>query len=146
MVNKKADKITNKASQVFKGRVVAAKTAHTATVLLESKKTHPLYKKSYARSKKYLVQDDLGVKAGNVVEIIKCKPVSRNKHFKIIKVIGTNMEAIITEQLKEEAQAAIAEVLPAEVKEPEETIPPKETEESEKEDKKKKIVKKVKGK
>lgn len=138
--------MANKVSQVFKGRVVASKTAQTATVLLESRKTHPLYKKSYARSKRYLVQDDLGVKMGDLVEITKCKPISKNKHFKIIKVVGTNMEAIITEQLKEEAQAAIAEVLPADVKEPKEIVPPEEIEKPEKEDKKKKIVKKVKEK
>ena len=106
-------KTMEKTKQVFKGRVIAAKTLHTATVLLESRKTHPLYKKSYAHSKKYLVEDDLGVKAGDLVEIIKCK----NKHFKIMKVIGRDMEAIVTEQLKEEAQAAIEEVLPVEKEE-----------------------------
>ncbi len=110
-------KTMEKTKQVFKGRVIAAKTLHTATVLLESRKTHPLYKKSYAHSKKYLVEDDLGVKAGDLVEIIKCKPMSKNKHFKIMKVIGRDMEAIVTEQLKEEAQAAIEEVLPVEKEE-----------------------------
>lgn len=111
-VNNTVEK-TVRISQIFKGRVVAAKTIHTATVLLERRKTHPLYKKSFARSKKYLVHDDLGVKAGDLVEITKCKPISKNKHFEIIKVVGRDMEAIITEKLKEEAQAAIEEVLPA---------------------------------
>lgn len=114
----KVSKTSLRVSQIFRGRVIAAKTAHTATVLLERRKIHPLYKKSYARSKKYLVQDDLGVKAGDLVEITKCKPVSKNKHFKIIKVVGRDMKAIITQQLKEEAQAAIEEVLPVEKEEP----------------------------
>lgn len=127
-------------TQVFKGRVVSSKTAQTATVLLERKKTHPLYKKSYSRSKKYLVQDDLGVKAGDVVEIVKCKPVSKNKHFKIIKVVGRDLTAIIGKQLKEEAQAAIEEVLPAEVEKVDEIIEPEKTEEPKKKVQKKKKV------
>jgi small subunit ribosomal protein S17 len=99
-------------NQIFKGRVVSVKTAKTATVLIERRKTHPLYKKSYAQSKKFLVHDDLGVKPGDVVEIIKCKPMSKNKHFRIVKVVGRDIEAIVTEQLKKEAKAAIEEVIP----------------------------------
>lgn len=105
------------ANQVFKGRVVSVKTAKTATVLIESRKTHPLYKKSYIQSKRYLVADDLGVKPGDLVNIVKCKPVSKNKHFKIVKVIGRDMEAIVTEQIKEESAAAIEEIIPVETEE-----------------------------
>lgn len=103
-----------KANQIFKGRVVSAKLSQTATVLLESRKTHPLYKKSYARSKRFLVQDELGVKAGDLVEIVKCKPISKNKHFKIVKVVGRDMEAIVTEKINADVKAAIEEVIPVE--------------------------------
>lgn len=110
-------KTMKKQQQIFKGRVVSTKAAQTATVLLESRKTHPLYKKSYARSKKYLVQDNLGVKMGDLVEIVKCKPISKNKHFTIIKVVGRDIEAIVTEKINEDVKRAIEEVIPVEKEE-----------------------------
>lgn len=113
--NSDKEAIKKEANQIFKGRVVSVKTAKTATILIESRKTHPLYKKSYLQSKKYLVQDDLGVKPGDLVNIVKCKPISKNKHFKIVKIVGKDMEAIVTEQLKEEAKLAIEEIIPVEI-------------------------------
>lgn len=102
-----------KGTSIMRGRVVSSKTLKTVTVLIERVKTHPLYQKGYKRSKRYLVHDEIGVAEGDMVEICQIKPVSANKHFKILKVIGKDMEAIITEQLKAEAAAVIAEVMPS---------------------------------
>ena len=96
------------------GRVVSVKLTKTATILVERTKTHPLYKKSFKRSKKYLVQDDLGVKLGDLVDVEKVAPISKNKHWKITRVVGRNIEAVISEELKEKAQEAIEEVMPEE--------------------------------
>ena len=96
------------------GRVVSTKMTKTATVLVERQATHPLYKKSFKQSKKYLVDDQIGVSSGDIVQIEKCKPISRRKHFKIVKVIGRNLAEIAEAQLKEKAQEAIAEVMPEE--------------------------------
>jgi len=71
----------------FNGKVISAKTLKTATVLIERLWQHPLYKKRVKRSKKYLVQDDFGVKEGDKVIIQECRPISKNKKFKIIKII-----------------------------------------------------------
>lgn len=100
---------------VLRGRVVSTKALKTVTVLVEKRVTHPLYGKSFKRSKKYLVHDGLGVSLGDLVEMIKVKPISKNKHFMISKVVGKNIEAVISEELKEKAAEAIAEVLPEEV-------------------------------
>lgn len=114
------------------GRVISTKLAHTATVLVERVTRHPLYKKTFRRSKKYLVDDWLEVKDGDIVEIVKCKPVSQNKHFKITKVLGRNFAEIAESQLKKAAAAVIAEVMPepssaeaSEGKEKKEKIKPK---------------------
>lgn len=98
----------------LKGLVVAASQPKTATVLVERRKTHPLYGKSFRRSKRYLVHDELGTKEGDVVEIVQIKPISKNKHFKVARVVGQDLEAAISEQLKEEAEEQIAKVIPAE--------------------------------
>lgn len=96
------------------GRVVSIKMTHSASVLVEGKKTHPLYKKSYAWSKKFLADDPIGVKLGDIVEIFKTKPVSKRKHWLVTKVVGSDFVAIAEEQLKEEAKEAIEEVMPEE--------------------------------
>lgn len=95
------------------GRVVSVKMQHTATVLVEGKKTHALYKKSFVSSKKFLADDPLGVNLGDVVEIIKIKPISKKKHWQITKVIGKDVIAMGEEHMKEKAQEAIEEAVPA---------------------------------
>lgn len=91
------------------GRVVSTKMNKTATVLAQRLATHPLYKKTFTRSKKYPADDLIGVKEGDVVEIVKVKPISKNKHWRITKVIGKNLEAITVEKLKAGAEEVIAE-------------------------------------
>lgn len=99
------------------GRVVSAKMKHTATVLIESTKRHPLYKKTFARTKRYLVDDSKGVSEGDIVEIVKVKPISKRKHWQITKVIGKDIIAIGTEHLAQVAEKAIEEVMPEETEE-----------------------------
>ncbi len=94
------------------GRVVSTKLKNTATVLVERISTHPLYKKTFLRSKKYLADDPLGASMGDLVEIIKVAPVSKNKHFRIVKVVGKNLAEIVEATQKKAAEEIIAEVMP----------------------------------
>ncbi len=94
------------------GRVVSVKMQKSAVVLVEDHKKHPLYGKIYLRTKKYLVDDPFNTKNGDVVEIVKVKPISKNKHFQIKKVIGSDIVSIETAQLQAGAAEAISEVLP----------------------------------
>ncbi len=121
------------------GRVVSNKMTKSAVVLVETKKRHPLYGKIFNRSKRFLVDDPLGVTEGDVVEIIKSKPISKNKHFQIKKILGKDFLALGEEALKKEAKEAIEQVLPeeSEEKNKEET-----SDESEPEMKKEKTSKK----
>lgn len=98
----------------MEGRVVSTKLKNTATVLVERIVTHPLYKKTFTRSKRYLVDDSMGVKEGDIVDFIKVKPISKNKHWKIDKVVGQNLVEITKESLKKGAEKIIAEVMPEE--------------------------------
>lgn len=95
------------------GLVVSVKMNKTAVVKVTSRKTHPLYRKSYIWQKKYLADDPIGVKEGDVVEIEKIRPISKKKHWQVVSVTGHRIEEIIEEQLKEEAQEAIEEAVPA---------------------------------
>lgn len=104
------------------GRVVSIKMAKTAAVLVERTAIHPLYKKVFKRSKKYLADDLVGVKDGDLVEIVKVAPVSKNKHWRILKVVGKNLEEITEEKLKAEAKEIVAEVMPEEKKSEQGTV------------------------
>lgn len=97
---------------MLKGRVVSNKSAKTASVLVESRKTHPVYKKSFVHSTKYLVDDQIGVNIGDIVEFEKVRPISKRKHWRITKVVGRDIIATETQNLKSEAKEAIEEVLP----------------------------------
>src|SRR3990167_4365321 len=101
----------------MKGRVVSNKMKNTVTVLIDSTKKHPLYKKSFAWSKKYLVDDPLGASLGDIVEIVKVRPVSKDKHFRVIKIVGRDEVALGEEHMQTVVEQAIAEVLPEEEKE-----------------------------
>jgi small subunit ribosomal protein S17 len=96
------------------GRVVSVKTIKTATVLEERVVKHPLYKKTYKQSKKYLVHDEVGVKLGDIVEFVPSKSISKNKHWRIVKVLGKNFAEIAEGKLKQEAEKTIAAVMPEE--------------------------------
>lgn len=98
----------------MKGRVVSKKMLKTAVVIVERQSRHPLYKKSFIRTKKYLVEDPIEVKEGDLVELVKIRPISRMKHFQIAKVLGKRLEEITEEKLKKSAKAVIEEIMPKE--------------------------------
>lgn len=100
--------------KLMKGRVVSDKMTQTAVVLVEGTKTNRMYRKSYVSSHKYLVDDSIGAKIGDVVEFEKCAPISKRKHWRIVKVVGRDMVAVETEIMKEVALEAIEEVMPEE--------------------------------
>lgn len=111
--------VENSQKHILKGRIVSVASPQTVTVLVEGKKTHPLYGKSYVSSKRYLAHTEHKLALGDVVELVKIRPISKSKHFKVVKVVGRDIEAVITEQLKEEAAEEIAEIMPEEKEEEE---------------------------
>ena len=125
------------------GRVVSNKMTKSAVILVETKKRHPLYGKIFNRSKRFLVDDPIGVTEGDVVEVIKVKPISKNKHFQVKRILGKDLVALGEAALKAGAEKAIAEVLPEEPEKIEELVVI-ESAESVKEEKPKKKVKKEK--
>jgi small subunit ribosomal protein S17 len=72
--------------RVLRGSVVSTKMQDTITVAVERYVMHPKYKKFMRRTKKYLV-DDKGntAKEGDLVEIRETRPLSKRKHFELIK-------------------------------------------------------------
>ncbi|AOX43557.1 30S ribosomal protein S17 [Spiroplasma sp. NBRC 100390] len=74
--------------KVLQGRVISDKSEKTITVLVETYKNHPLYKKRVRYSKKYLAHDELEqAHIGDKVSIMETRPLSKTKHFRLIEVI-----------------------------------------------------------
>lgn len=68
-----------------KGIVVSDKMKDTIVVAVESFKTHSKYRKKYRSTKKYKAHDEGNkYKIGEVVEIIPCCPISKDKRFKVL--------------------------------------------------------------
>jgi len=70
------------------GRVVSDKMDKTVTVLVERKVKHPMYGKVMVRSKKYHAHNEGNeAKAGDLVEIVETRPVSRTKTWAVTSVL-----------------------------------------------------------
>lgn len=66
--------------KVLRGKVSSDKTDKTITVSVERKKTHPLYQKVLAFSKKFLAHDEKNdANEGDTVVIEESKPFSKRK-------------------------------------------------------------------
>ena len=75
------------------GKVVSAKCDKTITVLVETQRKHPLYKKRVKYSKKYVAHDENNVaKEGDTVRIAATRPLSKTKRYELVKVVE---EAVI---------------------------------------------------
>ena len=71
--------------RILKGVVTSDKQDKTATVKIERRVMHPLYKKFVTKSKKFAAHDpENRCKEGDVVAIQECPPVSKNKRFEIV--------------------------------------------------------------
>ncbi len=83
----------NVAKQELTGTVVSAKNDKTITVLVSTKKKHPLYGKAVKSSKKYAAHDENNTaKVGDTVKIRSSKPISKTKKYELVEVLA---EAVI---------------------------------------------------
>ena len=68
------------------GRVVSDKMDKTITVVVETKRNHPVYGKRINYSKKYKAHDENNIaKEGDIVRIMETRPLSATKRFRLVK-------------------------------------------------------------
>jgi len=71
------------------GMVVSDKPDKTVVVSVVRKTLHHRYKKYVNKRHKYYVHDDENrCKVGDRVEIEETRPLSKLKHFRVVKVLG----------------------------------------------------------
>ena len=70
------------------GEVVSNKMQKTLVVEVENIKVHPKYKRRYKLHKRYKAHDEQGgYNIGDRVVIEECRPISKDKKWKVIKKI-----------------------------------------------------------
>ena len=74
--------------KVLRGKVVSDKMDKTITVEISTSRSHPLYSKRIKYSKKFKAHDENNeAKMGDIVEIMETRPLSKDKRFRLIKVV-----------------------------------------------------------
>ena len=72
--------------KILSGVVVSDKPNKTVTVMVERKYSHPLLKKVIKVRKKYNAHDENNkFKTGDKVNIVECRPFSKNKRFQVME-------------------------------------------------------------
>ena len=70
------------------GTIVSNKMQKTVMVKVERLKEHPKYKRRYRFHKKYKAHDEKGeYKVGEKVIIEECRPISKEKKWRVIKQV-----------------------------------------------------------
>ena len=75
--------------RILLGTVVSDKGEKTVVVSVERRFKHPLYGKIVRRSKNYHAHDDANsIKQGDLVRIQECRPISKNKTWRVIEKVS----------------------------------------------------------
>lgn len=70
------------------GRVVSDKMDKTIVVAVETRKTHPLYKKTIKTTYKLKAHDEENsAKIGDVVEVMETRPLSKDKRWRLVSIV-----------------------------------------------------------
>jgi len=75
----------------LKGKVISIAMQKTIIVSVERKFSHPTYLKVMTKHKKYKVHNELeGIQKGDYVAIEETRPISKEKHHRVISKIEIN--------------------------------------------------------
>ena len=74
--------------RTVQGRVISDKMDKSITVLIERRVKHPMYGKFMIRSTKLKAHDETNqCKAGDLVTIRECRPLSKSKNWTLVDVV-----------------------------------------------------------
>ena len=75
--------------RILHGVVVSDKSDKTVVVQVERRFTHPLFKKTVRRTKKYKAHDEANkCKIGDRVQIVESAPISKHKRWTVLEQDG----------------------------------------------------------
>jgi small subunit ribosomal protein S17 len=95
-------------ARTITGTVVSDKADKTIVLVSTERKTHPIYKKQYSRTIKYIAHDEKNeAKVGDKVEVVEVRPISARKHLNLVRIVE---KAAIAENDSVDAVASVPEV------------------------------------
>ncbi len=84
--NEQEVKRSNK--RVLQGKVVSNKSDKTIIIKVVRQVAHPLYKKYYKKTNKFMAHDEMNeCNTGDVVRVRECRPLSARKCWKLVEII-----------------------------------------------------------
>lgn len=97
---------TRNRRRTVEGTVTSDKMAKTITVLVSRTYRHPKYGKYLRKQVKYHAHDEESLaKTGDLVEIVECRPTSRLKRWRLVRVIE---KADVAAQVEFNPQGGVA--------------------------------------
>ncbi|MBV1922369.1 MAG: 30S ribosomal protein S17 [Pseudomonadales bacterium] len=82
-----SEQVAETKKRALTGKVVSVKADKTITVLVERKVKHPVYGKFVRRSTKFHAHDEANTcNDGDIVTIEECRPLSKTKCWRLVKV------------------------------------------------------------
>ncbi len=93
-------------ARTITGVVSSDKADKTIVITVQTRKTHPIYKKQYTVSTKFIAHDEKNeANVGDRVVIIETRPISRRKRFTLKEIVErariTHKEADASELIAE---------------------------------------------
>ncbi|UCH44941.1 MAG: 30S ribosomal protein S17 [Nitrospiraceae bacterium] len=79
--------------KVYTGEVISDKMQKTVVVAVTNLTQHPLYKKTIRKVTRFKAHDEENTcKMGDTVSIIESRPLSKDKRWRVLKVIERGSE------------------------------------------------------
>jgi small subunit ribosomal protein S17 len=79
---------TSSNKRILQGKVVSSKADKTIVIKVVRQIAHPLYKKYFKRSKKFMAHDEQNsCNIGDTVKVRECRPLSAMKRWELIEII-----------------------------------------------------------
>ncbi len=77
-------------ARTLTGEVSSDKGDKTIVVKIQTRKTHPIYKKQYSVTKKFMAHDEKNeAHVGDKVQISESRPLSARKRWTLVSVLET---------------------------------------------------------
>ncbi|MBL7999762.1 MAG: 30S ribosomal protein S17 [Candidatus Kapabacteria bacterium] len=79
---------STKGKKIRQGKVVSNKMEKSIVVAVERQVMHPLYKKYYKQTKRFMAHDETNeCNIGDTVRIIESRPLSARKRWRLFEIV-----------------------------------------------------------
>lgn len=84
----KGESASRSRRKVRVGKVTSTKMKKTITVEIERRLKHPIYKKYFKKTKKFLAHDENNTATeGDIVKIMETRPLSASKRWRLVEIV-----------------------------------------------------------